>query len=314
MAFPGKKVTPVPDQEFLVSYGVKIDEGGVSRLQSLLSQNRALAEGLSASFEAASESIEAFKKEIFANFPSLFSGYGIVTENLFGSAGGLKIGLDMTEPRKEISSFIADVKKPIALSANASAVVSAARTALENVRSLFSETFILNIRAGTGVDSRTDDGPRSGGREESGSAFLRMSSGGRFTKPTDVQVAEDGETEYIIPVKKEGKALPLLRRLLGELSPAARESLSLSSRAGRGISSSGFNILPTEAEGSLAHLPGLSAGQPAAGGITNNNNNNLSAPVTINVNARGADAEQIGRTIYDTAERYLVRTLEGVMG
>ena len=40
-----------------------------------------------------------------------------------------------------------------------------------------------------------------------------------------------------------------------------------------------------------------------------NTSNNLSAPVTINVNARGSDAEQIGETIYNTAERYLLRTL-----
>ena len=300
------------DQQFLASFGVDIDESGVSRLQRILMENRTLAESLSSAFDAASESVKAFREEVATDLPTLFSGsgYGNVTENLFGSTGGLKIGLNMTEPKKEIASFTSDAKKPIVLSANASAIVSAARTALENVRSLFSETFILNIRAGTNTD-REQGNRRSGDPD---SAFLRMSSGGRFTKPTDVQVAEDGETEYIIPVKKEGKALPLLRRLLGELSPAARESLSLSSRAGRGISSSGFNILPTEAEGSLNQLPGLSAARPAAGGITNNNNNNLSAPVTINVNARGADAEQIGRTIYDTAERYLVRTLEGVMG
>jgi len=48
--------------------------------------------------------------------------------------------------------------------------------------------------------------------------------------------------------------------------------------------------------------------QPA-GNTVNNTSNNLSAPVTINVNARGADAEQIGETIYNTAERYLLRTL-----
>ena len=295
------------DQQFLASFGVDIDESGVSRLQRILMENRTLAESLSSAFDAASESVKAFREEVATDLPTLFSGsgYGNVTENLFGSTGGLKIGLNMTEPKKEIASFTSDAKKPIVLSANASAIVSAARTALENVRSLFSETFILNIRAGTNTD-REQGNRRSGDPD---SAFLRMSSGGRFTKPTDVQVAEDGETEYIIPVKKEGKALPLLRRLLGELSPAARESLT-----GASVIPNAQSVIPTETEGSLAHLPGLSAAQPAAGSITNNNNNNLSAPVTINVNARGADAEQIGRTIYDTAERYLVRTLEGVMG
>ena len=121
------------DQQFLASFGVDIDEGGVARLQQILSENRTLAQSLADSFSAASESIKAFKEEISTDLPSLFSGtgYGNVTENLFGQYGGLKIGLDMTEPKKEISSFTADAKKPIGLSANASGIVSAARTALE---------------------------------------------------------------------------------------------------------------------------------------------------------------------------------------
>jgi hypothetical protein len=53
----------------------------------------------------------------------------------------------------------------------------------------------------------------------------------------------------------------------------------------------------------------LSSVMQPAGNTVNNTSNNLSAPVTINVNARGSDAEQIGETIYNTAERYLLRTL-----
>ena len=48
--------------------------------------------------------------------------------------------------------------------------------------------------------------------------------------------------------------------------------------------------------------------QPSGNTVTNTSNN-LSAPVTINVKATGSDAEQIGETIYNTAERYLIRTL-----
>ena len=218
------------DQEFLASFGVDIDESGVSRLQQILTENKTLGDNLAASFNAAAEGVRAFKESVSTDLPSLFgSGYGNVTENLFGSAGGLKIGLNMTEPKKEIAGFTAEAKKEIPLAANASGIVSAARTALENVRSLFSETFTINVRASTNTDdgdgkkdSRTD----SRNRDDTGSAFLRMSSGGRFSRPTSVQVAEDGDAEYIIPVKKENRALPLLRQLLGELSPAARASLT----------------------------------------------------------------------------------------
>ena len=281
------------DQQFLASFGVDIDESGVSRLQTILTENRILAESLSAAFDAASESVKAFRESISEEFPTLFSGsgYGNVTESLFGSTGGLKIGLDMTGPKKEIASFTAGAKKPIELTANASAIVSAARTALENVRSLFSETFILNVRANTGPDS---DNSRmdSRNRDDTGSAFLRLSSGGRFSKPTSVEVAEDGDAEYIIPVKKEDRALPLLRQLLGELSPAAREQLT----GDAGVLSPG----------------GLSAGNAVAGNITQNNSN-VSAPVNIHVHASGASAQDIGESLYDTAERYLLRTLKSVM-
>ena len=280
------------DQEFLASFGVDIDESGVSRLQKILTENKTLGDSLAASFNAAAEGVKAFKESVSTELPSLFSGgYGNVTENLFGSAGGLKIGLNMTEPKKEIASFTADAKKEIPLSANASGIVSAARTALENVRSLFSETFTINVRASMNTDDgdgKKDSRNDGRNRDDTGSAFLRMSSGGRFSRPTSVQVAEDGDAEYIIPVKKENRALPLLKQLLGELSPAARASLT-----------GGAGSVGTAA---------LSAAVP--GGNVTQNNQNVSAPVTINVNAMGSNAEAIGQTIYDTAERYLLRTLK----
>ena len=198
------------DQQFLASFGVDIDESGVSRLQRILADNRTLADSLAASFDAASESVKAFREQVATDLPTLFSGsgYGRVTENLFGEYAGLKIGLNMTEPKKEMASFTESAKKPIPLSANASAIVSAARTALENVRSLFSETFTLNVRANTNTDqgngaarsANAEVQERSRNSGDANSAFLRMSSGGRFSKPTDVQVAEDGDAEYIIPV------------------------------------------------------------------------------------------------------------------
>ena len=285
------------DQQFLASFGVDIDESGVFHLQKILAENRTLADSLSASFDAASESVKAFRESISEDFPTLFSGsgYGNVTENLFGEYAGLKIGLNMTEPKKEIASFTENAKKPILLTANASAIVSAARTAMESVRSLFSETFTLNVRAETNTDRKSEEPSSrqdSRNQDETGSAFLRMSSGGRFSRPTSVQVAEDGDAEYIIPVKKENRALPLLRQLLGELSPAARQSL-------------------TEGTGTSAMAASIPSVSSVAAGTMTQNNQNVSAPVTINVNATGSNAEAIGQTIYNTAERYLLRTMRG---
>lgn len=45
--------------------------------------------------------------------------------------------------------------------------------------------------------------------------------------------------------------------------------------------------------------------------VTNNNSKNVSAPVSINVTAAGASPEAVGQSVYDVAERYLLRTLSG---
>jgi hypothetical protein len=105
-------------------------------------------------------------------------------------------------------------------------------------------------------------------------------------------VAEDGDTEYIIPVKKEDRAVPLVRQMLSELSPAARESLNLSDDNGSATALSG----------------GLSAGNASTVSVSQDNRS-VSAPVNIQVHSTGANAEEIGEKLYDTAERYLLRTL-----
>ena len=62
------------DQQFLASFGVDIDESGVSRLQKVLSENRTMADSLAKSFDAASESVRAFKASISEELPTLLSG------------------------------------------------------------------------------------------------------------------------------------------------------------------------------------------------------------------------------------------------
>ena len=43
------------------------------------------------------------------------------------------------------------------------------------------------------------------------------------------------------------------------------------------------------------------------------NSNNVSAPVNIHVETAAADPEAVGRSIYDTAERYLLRTMQSAV-
>lgn len=268
------------NQEFLASFAVDIDESGVSRLQEILTQNREMADGLAGAFESASTAIQSFLEEL-GMVPG-FSSAGIVTEGMSGQ-GGLTLGLDTSKAEEDLAAFVAKAKTPIPLSANASGIVSAARSAYGSVRSIFSAPVLISARVRTVTEGPVD----------AGAPVQQMSSGGRFTKPTDVQVAEDGDAEYIIPVKKENRAVPLLRQLLSELSPAARASLSLGDAA-----------QPLSG--------GLSAGTAAAAQIVQNNSN-VSAPVNIQVHSSGANAEQVGQKLYDTAERYLLRTLTGAM-
>ena len=187
------------------------------------------------------------------------------------------------------------------LTADASGIISSATSALERSRSLFSSAN-LTIR---GSVTTGDDPPKPG----TSTPQLR-SSGGRFASPAQVQVAEDGDPEYIIPVRKESLAIPLLRSLLSELSAPARESLL-----------PGFPALPAEPVGILPDLSALSASladvlsaAPAAAGlsVSQSTTNHVEAPVNISVTASGTDAESLGRSVYDAARRAQLRTLRSV--
>ena len=283
------------DQEFLVSFAVDIDEAGVSRLQSILTENRELADNLASAFSAASNAIHSFADEL-GILPSI-SGHGGISEGLSG-LNGLSVGLDLSQAFTDYESFTALVKQPISLKANAAGIVSAARSALSTVRSIFSSPVTIRVKA---EQSGETGGVGSG-------TPVQMSTGGRFTRPTDVQVAEDGDAEYIIPVKKEERALPLLRQLLAELSPAARENL--------GLSEQGVKDSELSSDNGLERVGHVLAVSPAAGNTVSRNisqtNQNVSAPVNIQVHSSGTNAEQIGQKLYDTTERYLLRTLKGV--
>ena len=280
------------DQEFLASFAVDIDEAGVSRLQAILTENRELADSLAAAFNAASAAIRSFAEDL-GILPNFSAGYGITTEGMSGF-GGLAVGLDLSKAFSDYEAFTALVKQPLSLKVNTSGITSAARSAMSSVRSIFAEPVDIRFRADLGGEESKSTG-----------TTLKMSTGGRFSSPTDVQVAEDGDAEYIIPVKKEEKALPLLRQLLSELSPAARERLDNSELR---IQNSELKSL-----GNLGWQGNTLTGGPLAGEVSTTiyqTHQNVSAPVSIQVHASGTDPEQVGQSLYSMTERYLQRTLE----
>ena len=278
-------MTSLADQEFLASFGVEIDETGLLRLQEALTKNRTLADDLAAAFNRAQEAMTSFFDSMASvSMPTLDFGSGGITGE---AASGLSIpfSLDMTRASRELNTFFKEAGKNLKLSADASGVVSAGQSALNRLRSLFSST-TLSVRAN--VQTSTS----AGGINLN--TMLKAATGGRFTRPQQVEIAEDGDPEYVIPVKKEGIAVPLLRQLIGELSASARESLQ---------------------GGSLGGLSGMlsSVAGATAPTVNQTNNNSVQAPVSINVTASGSDPEAVGRSVYNVAEQYLLRTLKGAI-
>ena len=332
-------------QEFLASFAVDIDEAGVARLQSILMENRELANEVAAAFEAATVAIRGYEQAAAGEkatghsennrdtgsavldgktqLPNLQDGFQNQYSNPLGvalgtreymqlamqqvrdvfdllSAGGKPksrqedtsdaangmASLNLDSARAEMTAFREEAAQPIAMSANAAGMTSAAKAAYNSIKGIFSTPITIKTK----VETESDGGGITDGTP------LRMSTGGRFSQPTDVQVAEDGNAEYIIPVKKETRAVPLLKQLLTELSPSARASLSI----------------PEDHTGILSPQSSLTAGTTAIENVTQNMNQTVSAPVNIQVHSTKANAEQVGRGIYNAAERYLVNTLKGV--
>ena len=341
-----------------------------------------------------------------------------------GGDGSPAAALDLEEAREELGAFREEAAEPVRMTGSASGIVSAASSAFSSVKEIFSRPLTIRANVETEPEEDGGDGPK-----------MRMSAGGRFSKPTDVQVAEDGDAEYIIPVKKENRAVPLLRQLMGELSPEARESLAVDEEDADAVPEDLLqDAVPVQAPGPVkaeeakpaqpqakpsaeplrqaASLPlpavreviaepqpapvpaGETAEEPekddappekepekapqqtvirnyyetmvsaslplpavrevidtpaarqplaaasdgngkfsdsaagllsglgdvlsaslheASAPVVQNTSQNVSAPVNIQVHSTGANAEQVGQSLYDTAERYLLRTLKGAM-
>lgn len=129
------------------------------------------------------------------------------------------------------------------------------------------------------------------------------SQGGRYDKPIATPVAEDYDTEYIIPIKKPSRAIPLIRQMLFEMGSAASKALE------------GFGITPDTDIDALVASKGL--GFPGKPGnvlnIVNNYNNTVTATTNITVQGAGQDAQAVGQATYNAHERSMVRYLKGVI-
>ena len=301
-------------QEFLASFAVDIDEAGVNRLQTIMTQNRELANQLAAAFNTARASMMEFIQSATEELSALpfFSRPSSVEETL-GASGTFSIDLDFTKASKQLETFLASAKKQFKLTADGSGIVSAASSALSQVRSMFSSAgLVLKVKTEVEKPGTSDDD--SG--DSSGLVFtpVKAATGGRFSSPTHAEIAEDGDPEYVVPVKKENEAVPLVRSLLSELSASARDSLWDVLLPGS------YGSHPERSEGSpfsaLSSIPQMMSAAPAVAApvVNQTTSSNVSAPVNIHVEASASDPEAVGKSIYNTAERYLLRTLQGATG
>ena len=158
-------------------------------------------------------------------------------------------------------------------------------------------------------------------------SLTKAATGGRFSAPTKAEIAEDGDPEYVVPVKKEKEAVPLIRGLLSELSASAKAALRdalpppgpatpatlspVSVASGPAVSAPApafdFSRLTADLSGLLASASAASAPPVLQQSTTNSS---VQAPVNIHVEAASADPEAVGRSIYNVTERYLLRTLK----
>lgn len=340
----------MPMQEFLASYAVEVDESGAKRLEQVLSSNRDLAESLAGAFDAARSALGSLSSDLGSFDPQALLSEALLTDPL--PKAEIPAELDLSEAEASAESYSARLEsiRP-KLKVNTTGITSAVSGAVSSIRAMLASVNIsVPVTAVATLDtsglppesggSPSGSAPQSAGASgtpaSAGTASVppvpALSKGGRVEAPIFALIGEEREPEYVIPVNREEQAIPLLRDLLAELSEKGREMLFSSSNQmggkgpGPGSGLPDRTLIPERTAPEAAWNPDLSflsaslarltdlaalaavpaAAQPPA------STNSVEAPVTINITAAEARPEEIGRSVYDLAQRYLLRTMKGV--
>lgn len=244
-------------QEFLASFAVDIDEGGVSRLERILENNRELAKKLADAFDAARNAMEGFIRPMTEDMEGILPFPRPETAGGTADTGRVfPVGLDFAEAGKQLETFVTGAKKQLRLSADGSGIVSAVSAAISRARSML---------AGAGL-----------------------------TLPVQVET--------------RGAAGIPAGTVPAAYTPAAMETPPAGT-----TQTGGSPAAPAESAALFAGIPVLLSGaaDAAAPRVTQNTTTrNVSAPVNIRVEAASADPEAVGRSIYNTVEQHLLRTLQ----
>lgn len=234
----------------------------------------------------------------------------------FSGPASMSVGADFSAADEAFSAFRSrlETERPN-IRVNTSGITSAVSSAIASVRSMLSSVQVtVPVKAVASLDVSglsSGGGGGSGGtnRKPGGSDSIlnRYGLGGRVASPTLAMIAEEGKPEYVIPTDNEARAVPLLHSLLDELSASARASVFAGAVNPLSVSLSGSSGSYGSYGVSGASAVSGSVGSASAGPLLPN----VQAPVNIYVSS-SASPEAVGRTIYDTAQRSLLKTLKGV--
>ena len=343
----------MPDQEFLASYAVEIDEAGVARLQSILEADRSLAEALSAAFQQAWADLDAYVSYAAASAaPAQLppAAGSAAASGAVPSASGfpdffLTFPAESREAERdpaEISSFLSD------MSASLSRLVSLS-SGPDNISESSASGRSAPAAPGLSADSEVHLDLSGAGEELQ--SFLQDLAVSDAEIPAALDLSEASETlsDFQASVTEAETALPLrLDRTraelsLSELQRMLRQPLSLTadtsaviSAASSALSSirAAFSSSPLQLNASI--LPAAVSGLPDAAAAADSLSGlaayldsassaasaaapapsvsrSVEAPVNITVNASGTDSQALGQSIYNSAQRYLVKTLRQTM-
>ena len=264
------------------------------------------------------------------------------------SAGAsvLSVGANFSAAEEALKAFRSrmESERP-RLSVNTSGINSAVSSAVATVRSMLNS---VNVTVPVTADVSLDlsgiggkgftisgggySGGKSGGTGSSGKSsssstkgsvinLAKFGSGGRVDSPTLAMIAEEGKPEYVIPTEDEARAVQLLRSLMAELSESAKASVIRFSGEQSGNGSRLGSALHSGAElgpgSSLTPGAGFSLGSDLGAALDSLRSVVRESflpvgPVNIQVTSHAAAPEAVARSIYDTAQRSLLKTLKGV--
>lgn len=122
------------------------------------------------------------------------------------------------------------------------------------------------------------------------------SNGGVINSETVTRVGEGNKREYIIPVTKPNRGIPLLKAAARDLGLSVDSVSRATSMLGGSASG---NVTPTYATTSSSSV------------VNNNYNNTINAPATINV--RGTDPVSTGKNVNNTHEQLILRNIKSAM-